>query len=216
MSAKGVVFATKVPDWFLLHCSDTKKCTKNHVHYFKDRSGYHAEFIMAHFKNDNIKGIQHLPVAQKLLPLLSFLERAHAWASKNAPTLWCMANNKSIYAQAYWSIVCSDKLSFGGHKLTAKHFRHLFATAWRDYINSPASQLNEISVRALDVAAAELMLSSTDAYDVAYDDTNRARTINTIFHHWDKFVEFVHEQHKDIKSREPFNPITIDMQLLET
>lgn len=81
-----------------------------------------------------------------------------------------------------------------GRRIAAKDFRHLFATAWRDYINSPGTRLLEMTVHELDAAAADLMCSSTQAFSRAYDDSNRVRGLQTVLLHWSSFQAFVKKE----------------------
>jgi hypothetical protein len=81
-----------------------------------------------------------------------------------------------------------------GRRITAKDYRHLFATAWRDYINTPSTQLHNLTLHELDAAAADCMCSSTYAFNTAYDDSNRQRGMLTILEQWIKFKEFVKRQ----------------------
>ena len=75
-------------------------------------------------------------------------------------------------------------------------FRHLFATAWRDFINCPSTSLAQLTVHQLDAAAADLMCSSTQAFSNSYDDTNRVRGNLTVMEHYPDFKSYVEKQHK--------------------
>lgn len=90
-----------------------------------------------------------------------------------------------------WPCVLQALTLPDGRRITAKDFRHLFATAWRDYINCPSTKLLELSVHELDAAAADLMCSSTYAFSRAYDDSNRVRGLQTVLLHWGSFQAFV-------------------------
>lgn len=188
-------------------------CGKNHITYFKDRKGTHAELVLWHFKNDAIKGVQHVPLAPKLLEKILFLEQARAAIYPTCPTLFCDTQGL-VYKSAYFSTVVSKACILGDERLTANDYRHLFATAWRDFINCPTTKLLDLTVHQLNAAAADMMLNSTEAWSAAYDDTNRNRGIFTVLAKWPKFVEFVKEAHLDLMSKDPIDPLTVDLASL--
>jgi len=172
------------------------------VRYFTDLEGNHAELVLTHFKNDAIKGTQYLPLAAQMYLGLVLLEKAHHFMNNSSPTLWFGKNSRTMYKEAYWSTICSKALTLeDGRRITAKDFRHLFATSWRDYINSPSTKLADLTTKELDAAAADLMCTSTNALTVAYDDTNRVRGNKVILANWPGFQAFVMRQW-DLKSSE--------------
>ena len=72
----------------------------------------------------------------------------------------------------------------------------MFATAWRDYINKPETQLQGITIHALDAAAADLMRTSTYAFNNSNDDTNRGRGERSVMAHWKDFMEHVEQDYQ--------------------
>lgn len=125
-----------------------------------------------------------------------FLELAHDFLAKDCPTLWFSQYSKP-YESSYWSTICSQALTMpDGRRITAKDFRHLFATAWRDYINKPATQLQGITLHELDAAAADLMCTSTYAFTNSYDDTNRVRGEKSVMAHWVRFQQHVRQEYQ--------------------
>lgn len=223
----------------LLCCRFPETCDKNHIRYFEDRDGYHCEMVLPHFKNDTIKGTQYLPMSQLLrIPFIQ-LEQAHQFLASLAPTLWFNTSG-GLYKKDYWSTICSKALTLpDGRRITAKdfrcvsvvclaagtvhpdlaclpwpHCRHLFATAWRDFINCPSTQLTNFTIHELDAAAADLMCSSTYSFNAAYDNTNRVRGNKVIMAHWDKFMAYVKDQHELQQSTSDWDPLMMDLSYL--
>ena len=177
-------------------CRDPETCQKNHFVTYTDGLGDHITLLLEHFKNDTIKGTQHIPLAILLKGPIIYLELAHDSLAKDCPTLWFSQNNRP-YESSYWSTICSQALTMpDGRRITAKDFRHLFATAWRDYINKPETQLQGITIHALDAAAADLMCTSTYAFNNSYDDTNRMRGERSVMAHWKDFMEHVEQDYQ--------------------
>lgn len=104
-------------------CRNPEACDKNHLRYFTDLTGQHIELVLAHFKNDTIKGTQYLPMNPILRLPLVYLEQAHKILFPTAPTLWF--NTRGVaYEQAYWSTICSKALTLpDGRRITAKDYR---------------------------------------------------------------------------------------------
>jgi hypothetical protein len=147
--------------------------------------------VLAHFKNDTIKGTQVLPMERHFKYLFIYLEQAHQYLYPGSPTLWFNTYGEP-YGEAYWSQICSKALTLpDGRRITAKDYRHLFATAWRDFINLPSTIMQGVSLQELDAAAADLMCTSTQAFTNAYDDTNRARGTKLVLQKWEAFTQFV-------------------------
>lgn len=168
---------------------------------------------MVHFKNDSVKGEQHLPLTPSLLEKFVYLEQAIASKMHNSPTLFC-SHSGDVYGEDYFSTICSGVLSYDGVHLTCNDLRHKFVTSWRDFVNSPTTQLYEFSVQQACAAASNLMLNSTQVWDATYDDTNRARGILIVMRLWPKFLNFLKEQHLDLESREDWNPLTTPLDEL--
>jgi hypothetical protein len=123
--------------------------------------------------------------------LFIYLEQAHQYLYPGSPTLWFNTYGEP-YGEAYWSQICSKALTLpDGRRITAKDYRHLFATAWRDFINLPSTIMQGVSLQELDAAAADLMCTSTQAFTNAYDDTNRARGTKLVLQKWEAFTQFV-------------------------
>lgn len=194
-------------------CRDPTTCPTNHMEYFKDRHGHKAEMVLVHFKNEAMKGEQHLPIAKALLEPLAMLERARNACFHGSHSLFYNQSGQP-YPGPYFSTICSNLLTFNGERATANTFRHMFTTVWRDFTSCPTTTLMGLTIQEVDAAAAELMLNSTEAWNATYDDSNRARGISTTLALWPKFVDFVHEQHKDIASEQAWDPLTIDLGLL--
>ena len=190
-------------------------CPKNRIHYYKDRKGLKAEMVLVHFKNDAMKGPQHLPLAKANLQVAAMLEQASAQykvlvQGVHVDTLFYM-HDGTMYRGPYFSIVGGNILSFGAERCTANTFRHLFITAYRDFLASPTTQLLGLTTQQLEEAAAAMTLNSPAVWDAAYDDTNVSRGIHSCLSLWPKFVEFVHEQHLDKASQEPWDPLVVAM-----
>lgn len=193
-------------------CRDPTTCPKNRIEYIQDRKGCHAELVLVHFKNDTLKGEQHLPLSPKLRELIALVEQGRA--ATGGDTLFCSMSG-APYKLDYFSTVVGNLLVFDGKRLTPTDFRHLFSTAWRDFINSPNTWVVDQAVQQLEGAAAGLMLNSSAAWDATYDDSSINRSIHRVMAMWPKFVEFVKEQHLDQQSRTPYSPLTVDMALLK-
>jgi len=178
-----------------IHCRNVN-CPGNYIEYMKNSEGYHADLVLIHYKNDSIKGIQHIRMAQQFLDKFALLQQAQAYQAPASPILFFMPSSSQIYEDAYWSTVCSKALSLPHKWITSKDFRHLFATGWRDFINCPSTKLLDMTVRSLDTASADMMSSSTDAMDNAYDDTTRDRNIQTVMLLMPKFRRFIHDAHE--------------------
>lgn len=165
------------------------------MRYYKDLEGYKADVQLVHYKNTATKGPQMLPISPQLLPLLTLLEKAAAAQHTPTSLLFCMTSGQP-YQEAYFSTRCTIALSFGDHHLAAKDYRHMFVTAWRDFVNTPHAKLAELNSVALEEAAANMMLNSTSAWDKAYDDTNRDRGMARVMALWPAFVEYVKHRYE--------------------
>lgn len=170
---------------------------------------------MIHFKNDAIKGAQHLPLAHANLLVVTMLEQAAAFygtlPGKQTVSTLFYAHDGSLYKGPYFSTIAATLMSFHGVRATANTFRHLFTTAWRDFIASPTTQLIGLSAKQLEDAAAAMTLNSPDAWNIAYDDSNIARGIHCCLAMWPKFTEYVHQQHLDKVSEEAWDPLTASL-----
>jgi hypothetical protein len=127
---------------------------------------------------------------------MTYLERAHEYLGPKCPTLF-FKDDCTPYGSPYWSQICTNALSFDDNSINATTIRHLFATAWRDYINTPSATLQDLSRQQLDAAAADLMCTSTDAYDCAYDDSTRQRGTCVVMDQWASFSQFVYDSHAE-------------------
>lgn len=192
---------------------DPPTCSKNHVHYYQDRHGHHASLKATHFKNEAIKGPQDLPLSPSLLKPLSLLERGIHAMCPSSPTLF-FAQDGDPYKGPYFSYIASKAISLDGVQLKANDLRHMFATLWRDFINSPSTQLLSLTITQLNASAADLMLNSTQAWSASYDDSSRDRAIHTTLSLWPKFQEFVKQAHIDHHSTKEWDPLTIDLDSL--
>lgn len=186
-------------------CSE-EDCTSNRFDFYKDRKGHHVDIVLLHFKNDSDKGKMRLQMAPKLLPLLAMNERAAACHQPATHMLFCKRDG-GMYGQCYWSATCTETLSLpSGVKLNANKLRHMFATAWRDFVHSPGAlegcvPFSSIMRVELTAAAAGAMLNSVDMWDKHYDDSFRHRGMAEMCKLWPRFVEFVKEAHLDQRSQ---------------
>lgn len=161
-----------------------------------------------------MKGTQVLPIQQGLGMALIYLEQASLYLKPDSQILWFNMSGE-LYPQAYWSVICSKALKLpDGRRVTAKDYRHLFVTMWRDFINNPKTQLEGLTLHALDAAAAHMMCSSTEAFTNAYDDTNRSRGQMTVMEMYNKFQAFVREDFLDLQSQQVVDPSTVALESL--
>lgn len=202
------IFSTPSPP-----CRDHSKCHKNHIEYYEDRGGHHASLMASHFKNASIKGEQDLPIFPALLSPLSLLEKATHACYPHSKLLFHDIHG-APYKEAYFSYVCSKAISLYGVHLTANDMRHMFVTLWKDFINSPTTNLLHLTVHQACASAADLMLNSTAAWGISYDDTNRSRGLHTTHDLWPKFTDFVKQAHLDAMSRNEWDPIHTPLSVL--
>lgn len=194
---------------------DPSTCSKNHVLYYQDRHGFHASLKATHFKNEAIKGPQDLPLSPLILKHLSYLERGIHAICPSSPTLF-FANDGEPYQSSYFSYIASKAISFDGVQLKANDLRHMFATLWRDFINSPSTHLLSHTITQLNANAADLMLNSTQAWSASYDDTSRDRAIHTTLSLWPQFQEFVNQAHITHSSTKEWDPLTLPLDELDS
>lgn len=188
-------------------CRDHANCTKNHIQYYQDRHGKHASLMAAHFKNESIKGEQDVPIFPSLLSPLCYLEKGIHSCHPSSKLLF-FDTTGTLYKAPYFSYVCSKAISIQGLHLVANDIRHMFVTLWRDFVNSPTTTLLDLSINQACASAADLMLNSTTAWTISYDDTNRSRAIQSTLSLWPQFTEFVKQSHLDFMSKKEWNPIT--------
>lgn len=120
----------------------------------------------------------------------------------------------ALYKGPYFSFVVSQAISVGGIHLTANDVRHMFVTLWRDFLNSPSTKLLDQTIQQLSASAADLMLNSTTAWSISYDDSTRDRAIHTTLALWPQFRQFVQQAHLDTVSRKAWDPLTFDLDSL--
>lgn len=197
-----------------LQPSRNPKCPKNHIKTFQDRWGHHASLEATHQKNESIKGPQSIPLSPSLLRPIVMLERAAHAINSRCPTLFFKGDGESYTYPSYFSTIASNAISFEGASLNANDLRHMFATLWRDFINSPTTKLHDLSIEQLNASAADMMLNSTKAWSTSYDDSIRDRAIPTTIALWPKFVEFVRMDHLDKMSIKEWDPLTIGITSL--
>ena len=121
-------------------------------------------------------------------------------------SLSCMSHC-SPFPEPYFSTIVGNALTFMGERSTATYWRHVFVTTWRDFISSPTTKLMDFTVQELEQGAAQFMLNSTQAWNAAYDDTDKARAIMHTLALWPKFHEFVEAQHKARLTEEAWDPL---------
>lgn len=169
--------------------------------------------MATHFKNEAIKGDQELPLSPSLLKPITLLEKGSQACMPSSHMLFSDSWGLT-YKGPYFSNIASKSISFDGHHITANDVRHMFVTLWQDFINHPSTKLLDLTMNSMNASAADLMLNSTQAWDIAYDDSTRSRAINTTISLWPSFVEFVKQAHLDTISKEEWDPITIDISML--
>jgi hypothetical protein len=81
-------------------------CDKNWVRYYCNLTGNNLELVLAHFKNDNIKGTQRIPLSKMLMGPFIFLEHAHDYLCLECPSMWFNTRGE-MYKPDYWSTICS-------------------------------------------------------------------------------------------------------------
>lgn len=195
-----------------------ESCPKNHIRFTKNRTGVQAKLILVHFKNDNIKGQQEIELAKGNVSIAGLLEQAVAYltpSSRNQPSTLFFSSfgpgGGLPYKANYFTTVASKLLAFYGAKCTANTFRHMFVTAWKDFIASPTTQLNGFTAQQLQEIAASMMLNSPDAWSVSYDDSLLDRGVKTILAKWPQFQAFIYQQHLDSVTEEAFDPLTASL-----
>lgn len=196
-----------------LNCRKVE-CTKNHVLYIKNRKGHTAMFEVVHFKTEPSKGKQTIPLAKGTVEVFMMLEKAsHFYNTQVDADVTTMFHKMdgTTYKDAYFSTVASTILTIDGERCLARHFRHMFATNWRDFIQCPTTKLYEIGVDELEEAATRLTLTSPEAWDAAYDDTTIVRGMHTVVALWPKFKEFLFSKHLDKLSEVEWDPLTTTM-----
>lgn len=182
--------------------------------FFKDRHGLHCSLKAAHSKNEATKGIQELPLSPSLLYPITLLERAIDACMPDSPFLFSDTLGL-LYQERYFSTICSKAISFGEHDINANTARHMFVTMWQDFISHPSTKLLDLTIDQMNASAADLMLNSTKAWAIAYDDSIKDRAITTTISLWPQFVEFVKQAHLDTMSKEEWDPLTIAINLLK-
>lgn len=195
-------------------CRDAS-CKRNHVVYKIVHGKHTAEMVLVHFKNDAIKGPQHIPLSPQLLEMFVLLEQAVHAVFPRSTTLFFMENGQP-YQPSYFSTVVGDYLTFDGVRCTANHWRHVFTTLWRDFLSCPTTRLLDFTVQQLEEGAAQLMLNSTQAWNAAYDDTDKLRAILHTHALWPKFQEYVHNVHDAKMSEQAWDPLTTTYDAIQT
>lgn len=69
-------------------------CPKNHNIYTKVHGKHTASSRLEHFKNDQVKFAQTLPLAPKMIEMFVLLEQAVAAMSPGSPTLFVMDDGR--------------------------------------------------------------------------------------------------------------------------
>jgi hypothetical protein len=128
-------------------------------------------------------------------------------SSRPATLFFGQAGN--VHKQGYFSTISARALSqaVGLTWATANDFRHMFITAWRDFISCPSTQLAGLTAQQMEDVAASMMLNSAAVWEQSYDISTVQRGMNSIIAMWPKFMAFVEQQHLDKTSEEPFDPL---------
>ena len=192
------------------HCRK-EDCSKNHVVYTKNRKGLRAIFDVVHFKTEPTRGRQSIPLAKQTVEVFVMLEQASNFydtlVAADVGTLFYKRDG-TPYADAYFSTTAAQILTIDGERCLARHFRHMFAAAWRDFIQCPTTRLIDSTVQELEEAATRLTLTSPDAWDATYDDSTIVRSMHSVMALWPKFQEFLFSQHLDKLSEQEWDPLT--------
>lgn len=198
-----------------ISCRDGK-CKTNHFVFFHDKNGYHAEFYMVHFKNESAKKQCTIPLAPKLMEKIVYLEKGRQAVYPRSPTLFHKGNG-SVFAAPYFSTYCARLMTFGNSTFHAIAMRHVFATSLREFAHSPKSKLLQRAIDELERDCATLMGNKPTSWDAAYDEgSSLTRKISLAIAHWPDFEAFVKETDSLLKSRKPFDPLKIDIAVLQS
>lgn len=171
--------------------------------------------MLVHFKNDCIKGPQALPLSKGSLQVVALLDQAsafmHTKCREPVCTLFFSHENGRPFKSNYFSTIAANVLSMYSVRCTANTFRHMFVTAWKDFISSPNTQLLGLSAQQLETVAASMMLNSPEAWAFTYDDSTVARGMHIILSLWPRFLSFVYGLHLDRVTEKEFDPATATM-----
>ena len=197
-----------------LTCSEDD-CPKNHIIHHDDTvvegatttTTKCAKFHFVHHKNERRQGAVILPVAPKVVELLTLLEQASKYLAPQAPTLY-FSSNKTPYSSDYWSQIGKRALSAGGTPCTARDMRHEFSTSWRDFVDHVPNSVLQMLGSQVEAAAAFLMGNTPDAWDAVYDDNMRTRAKEKVLKLYPKFVEYVQAEAALKRQQRPRNPHT--------
>jgi len=177
------------------------------------KQAHHASLNVEHHKNEGIKGKQEIPLSSHLLLPITLLERASHFLFPNSPTLF-FGYGGEVYELAYFSSIVKGAISLPNMSLNANDLRHMFVTLWMDFINTPSTNMLNLSISHLNASATSMMLNSTNAWDASYDDSHMDRAMLTTLAMWPKFVEFVKEAHLDKEATKEWDPLTIPLSSL--
>lgn len=121
-----------------------------------------------------------------------------------------------MFEQPYFSKITKDAISLPTCTIIANDLRHMFSTLWNDFISSPPTSSNILSltITQLNACASDMMLNSTKAWAASYDDSHRERATTTTLALWPKFVEYVKNDHLDKMSTKGWDPHTISLSSL--
>lgn len=167
-----------------------------------------------HFKTDKVKGIQTLPMPENLVKMFATLDKTLSSSHATPITYFFKQKGGSSYTDNYFSTICSNQLVFNGTRLTSNKLRHLFVTGWKDFMQHPSTFLVRQQVTDLTQAASTMMLNTPEVWG-AYDDTTTDRALYSAMAFWPKFQEFMKEQHLDMTSRKPWDPLAADFASLQ-
>ena len=174
-----------------------------------DVHGKHCKLSWVHFKDGETKGPQLIPMSPELQKVAATLERAAAAHPAAPDAIFCM-DNGSPHTDVYFSKICSTSLSFVTGdgtvaKISPNTVRHKFSTSFRNFSHHSALPL---AAADMEHAAAEMMLSSTLSWDLAYDDARASRSMHDVLAAWPQFLEFVKQEHMAHVSTKSWDPLS--------
>ena len=170
-----------------------------------------------HFKNDNIKGPQTIPLAPGTVAVMALLEQAAAFMRRRLPgvsTLFFSHWTGLTFQSSWFCTLAGDLLTMHGARHTAGTFRHFFATTWRDFISNPTTQLMGLTAHQLETVAASMMLTSPTQWSLSYDGSTVARGMQTVLQYWPSFLTFLLHSHLDKVTEQEWDPLTATLPQL--
>lgn len=110
-------------------------------------------------------------------------------------------------------LISKTLLKFNGKKINSNGLRHLFITAYRDYLMHPSTAHHRETVVNAIQGAAAMMQNSPGVWD-HYDDVTGDRKMAMAMAHWPHFQAFMRKKDETYMSREDIDPLTFDFSSL--